>query len=183
MRRAIESGRLEKSVVVVDGDPKIADADLADREWEANTRAGSADDQAPAPAPPRARRRRRERVVDDDQDDDEDVESGGLSYNEARRRREVELWRQTRVKRLQDELELAVRERELVPVDEARADVVARFSVVRTKMLGLPTRIKQRMPHIAAEDIRQIDDLVREGLEALAIDEPAETEADDDADE
>jgi P27 family predicted phage terminase small subunit len=35
--RAIKAGRLVASVVTVDGSPKIADADLADQEWDANT--------------------------------------------------------------------------------------------------------------------------------------------------
>jgi hypothetical protein len=37
VRNAIKAGRLVKSVVDVDGQPKIADPELADREWKANT--------------------------------------------------------------------------------------------------------------------------------------------------
>lgn len=37
VRQAIKTGRLKKSVVMVKGEPKIADEALADKEWAANT--------------------------------------------------------------------------------------------------------------------------------------------------
>jgi hypothetical protein len=147
VRRAIESGRLERSVVLVKGEPKITDPELADHEWEANTRPTS---MAAPPAEPL------------------DARDDLIDFAEARRRREVELWRQARLKREGDELDLAKRKGELVSVGEARGAVIEKFSVVKTKMLGLPVRVKQRLPHLAAQDIRMIDDLVREALEALA---------------
>jgi hypothetical protein len=150
VQRAIESGRLERSVVVVEGEPKIADPELADGEWAANTRPRADRDVKPA--------------------NGVDAEPGdhAIGYPEARRRREIELWRQARVQREVDELELAKRKGELVSVAEARADVVEKFSVVKTKLLGLAVRVKQRLPHVVVEDVRVIDALVREALEALA---------------
>lgn len=143
--KAVRVGRLDESVIIVDGQPKIADAALADSEWEARTR-------APVGGP---------RSFDDVEDDD-------IPFNEARRRREVELWRQARTKREVDELELAVRKGELVTVEESRAGVIDAYTVVKTRILGLAARVKQRLPHVAAEDVRVIDDLVREALEELA---------------
>ena len=148
--KAIESGRLERSVVVVAGEPKIADAELADREWAANTR-------------PRAKR-----ATNGDADQQDGVADHAIGYPEARRRREIELWRQARVQREVDELELAKRKGELVSVAEARADVIEKFSVVKTKLLGLAVRVKQRLPHVVVEDVRVIDALVREALEELS---------------
>lgn len=37
VRQAIKAGRLVKSIVMVNGEPKIADEALADQEWAANT--------------------------------------------------------------------------------------------------------------------------------------------------
>jgi phage terminase Nu1 subunit (DNA packaging protein) len=152
--KAIESGRLERSVVVVAGEPKIADAELADREWAANTRP-----RVERAAPP----------ADGEDAEQAQVADHAIGYPEARRRREIELWRQARVQREVDELELAKRKGELVSVAEARADVIEKFSVVKTRLLGLAVRVKQRLPHVVVEDVRVIDALVREALEALAL--------------
>lgn len=72
------------------------------------------------------------------------------------------------------ELELEERRGELVAVDDARADVIAKFTAVRTRILGVPTRIAQRLPHIAADVVPVIDELLREALEELAIDDGGE---------
>lgn len=148
--KAIAAGRLVASVTRdARGAPKIADPDLADREWTANTRPSVAD-QAPsraAPAPPVTSPIRRD-VPD---------------YNESRARREAALADMA-------ELEVAERRGELVPVAEARADVIARFTLVRTRLLGVPARAAQRLPHLAGEVVPVIDALVREALEELALD-------------
>jgi len=56
----------------------------------------------------------------------------------------------------------------LVSVDAVRAAVAAKFSEVRTKLLGVPTRLKQRSAIVADDDVRLVDELIREALEALA---------------
>jgi len=38
----------------------------------------------------------------------------------------------------------------------------------RTHLLGLPTRAKQRLPHLSNADLGVLDGLVRESLEELA---------------
>jgi P27 family predicted phage terminase small subunit len=164
VRKAVEVGRLAASVVMVAGKPKIADPELADREWAAHTRPrvdrpdlGAAGVSGAVVAEGAAAG-----AVAGGQ--------GEISYNEARRLREIELWREARVRRESGELELAKRRGELVDVAEARAAVIEEYSVVKTRLLGLPARVKQRLPHVAAEDVRVIDELVREALEELAGD-------------
>jgi hypothetical protein len=49
--KAVERGRLRGSIVMVDGKPKIGDAELADHEWQANTRPRI--DQPPPTLPPK----------------------------------------------------------------------------------------------------------------------------------
>jgi hypothetical protein len=157
--KAIAAGRLTASVVRDDrGAPKIADPELADREWAANTRpridhpaAADLAGEPPAPAPRVARPPAgapRPDVPD---------------YNESRARRESALADMA-------EIEVAERRGDLVSVDEARADVVSRFTVVRTRLLGVPSRVAQRLPHLAGEVVPIIDELLREALEELAID-------------
>jgi phage terminase Nu1 subunit (DNA packaging protein) len=132
---------------MVDGRPKIADAGMADREWSANTLDPG----------------RRAAPLEGKPDD-------AIDYAEARRRREVELWRQARVKRLGDEIALAERQGELVSVDEAKAEIVERYTRAKTKLLALPSRIKQRVPGLTIEHVTLIESMVREALEELAAD-------------
>ena len=65
-------------------------------------------------------------------------------------------------------IELNEKKGKLVSVDVARTAVIEKFTAVRTRLLGLPTRIRQRLPHLTAEDVRIIDALIREALEELA---------------
>lgn len=169
VRKAIDAGRLERSVVVVRGKPKIADADLADREWAERTRPpGEQRPSALAVAAAAAFAGADE--AGSGSGIPADAPDATIDFFEARRRREVELWRQARVKREADELALEKQKGQLVAVEEARAAVIDRFTVVKTKLLGLPARVKQRLPHVGADDVRVIDSLVREALEDLADD-------------
>ena len=40
----------------------------------------------------------------------------------------------------------------------------------RTKLLGIPTKAKQRIPDLDTDAIGVLDDIVREALEDLAVD-------------
>ena len=42
------------------------------------------------------------------------------------------------------------------------------MTVVRTKLLGIPTKAKQRLPDLDTTAIACIDDIIREALEELA---------------
>lgn len=66
------------------------------------------------------------------------------------------------------ELQLRRLQGELVPLAEIRAEVTQRYTIVRTRLLGVAARVKQRAPHLAAADVALIDDLVREALEEIA---------------
>jgi phage terminase Nu1 subunit (DNA packaging protein) len=187
IQRAIKERRLEASVAMVNGKHKIADVALADREWTERTRPARVDRPgqvaaAAALAEPVTGPPRRVVFVEDEElaadleveagprfdDEPEPAADSGIPYHEARRRREVEAARREAIKREGEALELALRKGELVPADEARATVVDLFSTVRTKLLGVAARVKQRLPHVAHEDVREIDSLVREALEDLA---------------
>ena len=164
--KAVAAGRLTASVVRdARGAPKIADPELADREWEANTRQ-RIERTASAPTarvlrlvPPVAPSTVAEPLV-------ARAPRGSAAttdYNESRARREAALAGIA-------ELELTKRRGDLVQVNEARADVVARFTLVRTRLLGVPSRVAQRLPHLAGEVVPVLDALLREALEELCVD-------------
>ncbi len=150
VQRAIKDERLLYSLTVDSrGHKKITSLDAADREWTANTRGNAAEHAGPS-------------FDSDDPIDD------GIDYAEARRRREIELWRQAKIKRESEELTLAERRGELITIDEARETVIDEYSSLKTKLLGLPTRIAQRIQSLTPDEVMVIDDLVREALEALS---------------
>jgi len=147
--KAVTDGRLRDSVTRVRGAPKIADPELADREWDANTQP-RVDHMpaAPAPAPGAA--------------------PGPADYHASRALREAAAARRETAQAELAELELAERRGELVPAEAARNDVIAAFSLVKTRLLAVPSRVGQRLPHVAAEVVPVVDELIREALEELA---------------
>lgn len=66
------------------------------------------------------------------------------------------------------ELETAKKKRLLVPVAEVERRWAGHVLRARTALLGLPTRARQRLPHLTAADVAKLDRLVREVLEELA---------------
>lgn len=186
--KAVASGRLAASVVRDErGAPKIGDVELADREWTSNTRpridhppaapsipaslrAAPADppaDPAPRAERPDVQASRRvppvpaPRLTNDIAPD----------YHESRAYREAAAARREAALADMAELDRDERKGELVSVEEARDDVINRFAIVRTKLLGVPSRVAQRMPHLAAEVVPVLDDLIREALEEIATDD------------
>lgn len=141
VRTAIDSGRLCKSLTP-DG-RQIADAELADAEWEANTLADRRPQSGPAAASLR--------VPPD--------------LMESKARREAALADLA-------EIDVAERRGELISVEQARADVLDRFAIVRTRILGVPSRVAQRLPKHAAEIVPVLEELLREALTELADGDP-----------
>jgi hypothetical protein len=167
--KAIMSGRLRESVVMVGGQPKIRDVDLADREWGANTRPRV---DLPPPREPGA-----------------PIETGAADggelgpvpdYNEWRARREQQAARREAALADLAEIERDEKLETLVDAEEAKRDVIELFTIVKTKVLGVPSRVGQRLPHLAAEIVPVIDALLRETLEELAT-EPPDDEAEAEA--
>lgn len=157
--KAVAARRLLESVVMVDGHPKIADPELADREWAANTRPRV----EAAPAQPAADTKTRAPASDD-----------GIPYAESLAKRAAAAARREVALADMAELDLGERRGELVAADEALAEVIERFTLVKTRLLGVPARVAQRLPHLAAEVVPVIDELLREALEELADDGDAE---------
>ena len=148
--RAIRSGRLSRSVVRdVSGIPRIADVDLADQEWAANT------DLTRAPGYVKARADGRE--FDPGAPDDPAAMS--LSAASAL----LQEWKAKLA-----ELEYHQRTAELVDAREIEGKLVEMITRCRTRLLGMPSRMKARVPRLTTADLLKIDSLIRETLEELA---------------
>jgi phage terminase Nu1 subunit (DNA packaging protein) len=143
--RAIDQGRLRESVGVNGrGHRLILDPDLADEEWSRSAQYRRPNDNPATPI------KAANKLVD------------------LREAREAEALRRDRIKTAQAELDLAQQRGELVRVADVRAEVTDAFATVRTRLLAVPSRCAQQIPHLTARDVAMLDDLIREALEALA---------------
>lgn len=176
--RAVAAGRLVASVGRTErGIPTITDPDLADREWEANTRARV--DSAPAAAPDTepsaqpAQPAQPERIDDRSRKAAAQPESAQATrdlgeYYAHRAAREAFESRRAAAQAKLAELELATRIGELIDAKTASADVITAFSLVKTRLLALPSDLAQRMPDIADRVVPVVDAMIREALEELS---------------
>jgi phage terminase Nu1 subunit (DNA packaging protein) len=159
---AVKTGRLVASVARVKGQPKIRDAVLADREWDANTDLSK----APGYVKQRGADRPRGPGRPPKQDDDDQVRLG-MSLADASAAEKV--WK-ARIA----ELDFLERSSALVDAKEMTAKLVDVYTRCRTKLLGIPTRVKQQLPELSIRDVAAVDGLVRETLEELAEELSAE---------
>jgi hypothetical protein len=157
--KAIKAGRLRECVKFVDGVPKIADCELANREWDANTQ--------PRIDQPTSTRTVTKPSPSDD-DDDEDLPADVPPYKVSRAKREAAAARREDALADMAEIERDEKREELVPVDEARAFIIDRFAIVKQKLLAVPNRVAQHLPHIASEVQPVVEQYLREVLEELA---------------
>ena len=149
---AIKSGRLRESLVLDEfGTKKIGDLALADQEWERNT-----DPQ------------RRINVAGG-----VDVirrvtpESAGTGDEELATSTE-------RLKSAQAdlaELKYAEAAGELVPAADVLREWADVLSSVRTRLLGVPTQIKQALPHLTVAEVQILEATIREALEGIVTEE------------
>lgn len=174
--KAVKNGRLKRSVVRDhNGDPKIADPELADREWAAATdhsKAPIAIRERAAVRPPAAAPSRVPRpplpVVDPGasppprspgEEGVEEPESLNLHEEQAR----VAFWKAHTA-----ELDYRARAGELIEAKDLEGRLVDVFSGCQKKLLGVPARARQQDPTLTAAHLALIEDLIREALEDLA---------------
>lgn len=171
--RAIKRGRLKASLVYIDGVAQIADPDLADREWSTNTDHSRApgyvkerdaaasgvqtsappSQASPAPgAPP---------VDTPEPPPGEGEDSRDLSLSAASA--EEKRWRAKLA-----ELEYRRKSEELVSAKEVADEWSNACTLIRTKILSVPSKCKQVMPELTHVQVAGIDDLLREVLQELA---------------
>jgi len=66
------------------------------------------------------------------------------------------------------ELDRQQKEGQLVRVEDVEREWLEIITMARTKLLGVPTKAKQRLPDLDTDAIGVLDDIVREALEDLA---------------
>ncbi len=67
------------------------------------------------------------------------------------------------------ELERKAKEKDLVPMTEVQSTWENIVTTARTKLLGVPTKAKQRIPDLDTNAMAHLDDIIREALEELAL--------------
>jgi hypothetical protein len=85
-------------------------------------------------------------------------------YNESRARSEYE-------KANLLELERKTKEGQLLRREDVEAAWAGAVNVTRSKLLGVPSAAKQRIPHLELEEVEVLTVLIREALEELATGE------------
>ena len=82
-------------------------------------------------------------------------------YNDSRARSEFE-------KANLLELDRKAKEALLIPRDQVEKVWADAVTIARTKLLAVPTRARQRIPHLTLEEVAILDDLQREALQELS---------------
>jgi hypothetical protein len=179
--RAIARGRLSKSVVrEANGTPRISNPELADQEWDENTdlskapgyvkaRADAAAPRlVPVPTPPAPVAPAPGEELGEEEEEPEGGEGLKLGLESAREKH----WKAKLA-----ELKYREREGELVEAKLVEKKLAGTYAQVRTKLLGVPSRARQLLPHLNAADVGVLEDLVREALEDLVEDEEESAES------
>lgn len=149
--RAVKDGRLRDCLATDEKGRKwIVDADLADREWEANTSHEHRMRAMGAAAAPRAV------VVPED---DEPPETESLADSSAREKH----WKAKLA-----ELKFKEAAAELVPARDVERRVADDYAAVRVRLLALSSVLKQDLPHLTVADVARLEERVREALEELS---------------
>lgn len=66
------------------------------------------------------------------------------------------------------ELDRKTKEGMLLPREQVERVWSNAITIARTKLLGVPTRVRQRVPHLTLEEVATMEELIREALEELA---------------
>ena len=167
--RAIRAGRLQPPAVTRQGKGWEIDPTLADEQWAQATDpaprgTNACQDQKPRPkaAIPGGQAPRRPslpsiRALADDSPEPAEIPS----YNDSRARSEFE-------KANILEMDRKAKANMLLPREEVGQAWDAAVNITRTVMLGVPSKAKQRIPHLTPDEVALLMDLIREALGGLA---------------
>jgi len=159
---AVKSGRL--SVIQSrDGKP-LVNSETMREEWAKNTQTRIGMGPKP-PGPGKEKkplRSREERMASREEPRISRTSESIPDYDESRARTE-------HLKAELLELERQQKEGLLVKAEEVEHEWVEIITRARTKLLGIPTKAKQRIPDLDTDAIGVLDDIVREALEDLAV--------------
>jgi hypothetical protein len=92
---------------------------------------------------------------------EDDIDAKSANYNDERALHERE-------KRLIARMERKEKANALLPREELLQAQDAAINITRTVMLGVPSKAKQRIPHLTPDEVAVLLDLIREALQGLA---------------
>jgi hypothetical protein len=151
--RKIQRNELE-TVPGPDGNPLI-ERDALEQRWAAITRTRTDSPQPLRPLAERTKPRPKQTTLPP-------PEPAELpAYNDSRARTEFE-------KANLLELERKTKEAQLLPREEVERAQAAAVAISKTRLLGVPSTAKQRIPHLSLDEVEILTALIREALEELA---------------
>lgn len=185
VRKAIASGKIPADcvgeTVLTSGRtrPCIINAARAAEHWGKNRDPNQVRDKAALTAGAKrgwAQRRGEEPPPEDETDDDDDEPaapaagastssrgaSGLPSVTESKQRTEA-------YKAMTARLDYEERVGSLVNANQVKAKFTTMVTTAKTKLLGVPTKAKSRIPTLTMRDIELLEDLISEALEEIAL--------------
>lgn len=173
--RAIKNGRLQSPAVERQGKGWEIDPALADEQWAQATDpaprgTNATQDQRPRPKaatpattkPHKPSRSPAPDLADDDLDAEPGIDDDKVpNFNDERALHERE-------KRLIARMERKKEANKLLPREDVGQAWDAAVNITRTVMLGVPSKAKQRIPHLTPDEVAVLMDLIREALSGLA---------------
>ena len=141
---AIKKGKLTKSITRDEKGRAIIDAEIADQEWI-----------------PEKKEIFKEANPNRPVDDSESSISTAISFAESRAVRENY---QAQLSKLEYEREAG----KSVDADEVKREWAKIASIVRSKVLGIPSKARQRIPELTHDAYLVLETVVRESLEELS---------------
>lgn len=183
---AVKKQRLVKSVVWIDGKPKITDFTLADQEWDANTDLSRAPtyvkertEGGPSPAPVSTLSTEAVSTAPVSTERPSDAKAASSDKPAAEKEKKkagaarpgtmaYEAAREKQASANLKELEYAIKAGQLLPADEIEAEWTSRVTQVRTALLAMPSKLKGLLPELTHAQLAVIDEQLRTTLEQLA---------------
>ena len=142
------AGILNDAIEYVNGKP-VLNKDEALRLWETNMVPNESQLSKPKP--------QERRGVEVGKIDKEDIPD----FNTSRSKREAMMARLA-------EIDVEEREKVLVPSVDVESSWIQLVTIAKTKVLGIPTKAKQRIPDLDKNAMSLLDEIVRETLEDLS---------------
>lgn len=146
---AVQEGRIK--VVLDSRGRRLIDSDQADKDWDANTNYATHPDKLTT---------KEKREIGAAQAPDTD-RKGPPSITESKAIKEAYLARTAK-------LEYERLAGKTVNIEEANKEWLRVAVAVKTKMLGVPSKLKGKLEHLSLDDIATIEDVIREALSDLA---------------
>jgi hypothetical protein len=149
LEKVCRTGAMQGSPAILHAGPFRFDADMIVSEYMART-----DVRQTACHQPATPRRQPSCLPDPDAD-------GIPNYNEERARREREV-------RIMAQMDRRQREGELLERSEVERAWAQSVTIAKTALMGVPSRAKERIPHLDLNEIEVLTELIRGALEEVA---------------